>query len=95
MRYYKLITSEGDTRLTVETGEGVLSDLTSADEDLTEIDDLALPQCGLDCSLNPHCGSCLGVEFGLSRLSWRRSSDAVLEDGFDIRPWHHLAANKC
>ncbi len=42
MRYYKLITSEGDTRLTVETAEGVLSDLTSVDEDLTEIDDLAL-----------------------------------------------------
>ena len=42
MRYYKLITSDGDTRLTVETREGVLSDLTSVDEDLTEIDDLAL-----------------------------------------------------
>ena len=42
MRYYKLITSNGDTRLTVEAHEGVLSDLTSVDEDLTEIDDLAL-----------------------------------------------------
>ena len=42
MRYYKLITSEGDTRLTVESREGALSDLTSVDEDLTEIDDLAL-----------------------------------------------------
>ena len=42
MRYYKLITSDGDTRLTVEAKEGVLSDLTSVDEDLTEIDDLAL-----------------------------------------------------
>lgn len=42
MRYYKLITSEGDARLTVEAREGVLSDLTSVDEDLTEIDDLAL-----------------------------------------------------
>ena len=41
MRYYKLITSDGDTRLTVESREGALSDLSSVDEDLTDIDDLA------------------------------------------------------
>ncbi len=42
MRYYKLITAEGEPRLTVESEEGVLSDLTSLDEDLVDIEDLAL-----------------------------------------------------
>ena len=31
-------------------------------------------------------GGSLDVEFGLSRFFWRRSSGAVLEDGFNIRP---------
>ncbi|MCI0441126.1 MAG: fumarylacetoacetate hydrolase family protein, partial [Chloroflexi bacterium] len=42
MRYYKLITAEGEPRLTVEAEEGVLSDLTSLDEDLVDLEDLAL-----------------------------------------------------
>ena len=42
MRYYSLATPAGDSRLTVETAEGELVDLTSVDEDLTEIEDLAL-----------------------------------------------------
>ena len=42
MKYYRLITADGGYRLTVETQNGVLTDLTSLDEDLTELDDLAL-----------------------------------------------------
>ena len=42
MRYYRLISAEEGTRLAVETQEGVLTDLTSLDKDLTELDDLAL-----------------------------------------------------
>lgn len=42
MRYYRLITADGDTRLAVEVEEGVLADLTSLDADLTDIQDLAL-----------------------------------------------------
>jgi 2-dehydro-3-deoxy-D-arabinonate dehydratase len=42
MRYYRLIASDGGFRLTVEARDGVLSDLTSLDEDLSEIEDLAL-----------------------------------------------------
>ena len=41
MRYYKLATDDGDSRLVVEVEDGVLSDLTSIDEDVTEVDDLA------------------------------------------------------
>lgn len=42
MRYYRLISAEDGTRLVVETQEGVLTDLTSLDEDLTDLADLAL-----------------------------------------------------
>ena len=42
MRYYKLLSAEGDPRLTVEATEGELVDLTSIDEDVVEVDDLAL-----------------------------------------------------
>ena len=42
MRYYRLATADGEQMLTVETRDGVLSDLTSIDDDLTEIEDLAL-----------------------------------------------------
>ncbi len=52
MRYYKLFTPEGDTRLTVETAEGVLSDLTSLDEDLTEIENLALASASSGASID-------------------------------------------
>ena len=42
MRYYKLVANDGDSVLAVEREEGVLSDLTSLDEDLTEVEELAL-----------------------------------------------------
>ncbi|MFQ5933415.1 MAG: fumarylacetoacetate hydrolase, partial [Dehalococcoidia bacterium] len=42
MRYYKLVSTDGDSVLAVEREEGVLSDLTSLDEDLTEVEELAL-----------------------------------------------------
>ena len=42
MRFYRLISTDGDPSLAVETDEGILADLTSLDEDLTEIADLAL-----------------------------------------------------
>lgn len=41
MKYYRLISAEDGTRLAVETQEGVLTDLTSLDEDLTDLEDLA------------------------------------------------------
>ena len=42
MRYYRLSSGGGDSRLCVEVNDGVLTDLTSIDEDLIDIDDLAL-----------------------------------------------------
>ena len=41
MKYYRLISAEDGTRLAVETQEGVLTDLTSLDEDVTDLEDLA------------------------------------------------------
>ena len=37
MKYYRLISADDGTRLAVETQEGVLTDLTSLDEDLTDL----------------------------------------------------------
>lgn len=42
MRYYSLISSDGDTRLAVEQRDGSLMDVTSLEPELTELDDLAL-----------------------------------------------------
>jgi 2-dehydro-3-deoxy-D-arabinonate dehydratase len=42
MRYYALISADGDSRLTVEPKDGLLFDLTSLDPDLTDLEDLAL-----------------------------------------------------
>ena len=42
MKYYRLVASNGDSILAVETADGALSDLTSIDGELTEIEDLAL-----------------------------------------------------
>ncbi|MAF52243.1 MAG: fumarylacetoacetate hydrolase [SAR202 cluster bacterium] len=42
MRYYALISTDGDSRLTVEPQDGLLLDLTSVDPDLTDLEDLAL-----------------------------------------------------
>ena len=42
MKYFRLVASNGDSVLAVETADGVLSDLTSLDGELTEIEDLAL-----------------------------------------------------
>lgn len=42
LRYYRLITEDGDSRLAVETNEGFLSDITSVDYGVTELNDLAL-----------------------------------------------------
>lgn len=41
MRYYRLTGDDGETRLAAEVEDDVLYDLTSIDEDLTEVDDLA------------------------------------------------------
>ena len=41
MRYYRLTADDGEPRLAVEVEDDVLHDLTSIDEDLTEIDQLA------------------------------------------------------
>ena len=42
MRYYKLTRANGETRLSVEAEDGVLIDLTSIDEEVTEFEDIAL-----------------------------------------------------
>ena len=42
MRYYQLVASNGEPRLAVEPEEGVLADLTSLDDGLTGVEDLAL-----------------------------------------------------
>ena len=41
MRYYRLTDDDGEPRLAVEVEDEVLHDLTSIDEDLTEVDQLA------------------------------------------------------
>ena len=40
LRYYRLIDTAGSQRLAVETGEGELTDLTSADADMIEVEEL-------------------------------------------------------
>jgi 2-dehydro-3-deoxy-D-arabinonate dehydratase len=42
MKYYRLLSVENGPRLTVEAQEGLLTDLTSIDEDLTDVADLAM-----------------------------------------------------
>ena len=42
MRFYRLLGTDGDSRLAVETVDGVLADLTSIDEDLTDLENLAM-----------------------------------------------------
>ncbi len=42
MRYYSLISADGDTRLAVEPLDGSLMDVTSLDPELTDLEDLAL-----------------------------------------------------
>ena len=40
MRYYRLVNSTGDLCLSAETGEGLLENLTSVEDDVTDILDL-------------------------------------------------------
>ena len=60
MRYYRLTGDDGETRLAAEVEDDVLYDLTSIDEDLTEVDDLAAAglftrrQCGHDALSDHH-----------------------------------------
>ena len=42
MRYYALISNDGDNRLTAEPEDGLLLDLTSIDPDLTDLEDLPI-----------------------------------------------------
>ena len=42
MRYYTLISNDGDARLIVENHQSIAMDLTSLDPDLTELSDLLL-----------------------------------------------------
>ena len=42
MRYYTLLSNDGDTRLIVEDDRGVAMDLTSLDPDVTDLSDLLL-----------------------------------------------------
>ena len=40
MRYYRLVNSIGDVCLSAETGEGILENITSVEDDVTDILDL-------------------------------------------------------
>ena len=42
MRFYKLVGADGDSILAAEMSDGVLADLTSLDEDLADVEQLAL-----------------------------------------------------
>ena len=42
MRYYRLMTSDGESRLAAESEPGRLMDLTSVDEDLDDLEDLTM-----------------------------------------------------
>ena len=42
MRYYTLLSNDGDARLIVENDRGVAMDLTSLDPDVTDLADLLL-----------------------------------------------------
>ena len=42
MRYYSIISADGDSRLAVEPLDGTLVDVTSLQPELTELEDLAL-----------------------------------------------------
>jgi len=42
LRYYRLMSTDGGHRLAVEVQDGTLADLTSIDDDLTGVNDLAL-----------------------------------------------------
>lgn len=52
MRYFRLIDSDGEFRLAVEASQGTLSDLTSVDDELSDVRDLFHPawltQIGID-----------------------------------------------
>ncbi len=61
MKYYRLIGEEGEGRLAVEAQDGVLADLTSVDEDLSDVEELAqaasLSRLGIDEVANAVLGS--------------------------------------
>ena len=61
MRYYKLTGGAGDPRLAVETQEGVLSDLTSIDEDVTDVEDLIQASSLTDHSIDDLAGGLLDL----------------------------------
>ena len=52
MKYYRLVGGDGSLRLAVETQEGVLTDLTSLDEDLTDLEDLAMAASLADITID-------------------------------------------
>ena len=59
MKYYRLFSSTGEPILAVEADDGVLSDLTSVAEDLTDVDDLALAASLTGTSLDDVAGNIL------------------------------------
>lgn len=61
MRYYKLIGAGGDAGLAVEAEDGVLSDLTSIDEDVTDIEALIMASSLTDQSIDDLAGALLDL----------------------------------
>lgn len=78
MKYYKLIRSDGETSLAVEIQDGSLTDITSKDEDVNEIEDLilasSLTQISLDEIVLRLVGSNAPKDYDL---------DQVIEDSRD------------
>ena len=61
MRYYKLLGAGGDAGLAVEAEDGVLSDLTSIDEDVTDIEALIMASSMTDQSIDDLAGALLDL----------------------------------
>ena len=64
MKYYRLIDSAGGPRLAVEAEEGALTDLTSVDEDVTDVEDIAHAASLSGASMDEVAGSLMDAAQG-------------------------------
>jgi 2-dehydro-3-deoxy-D-arabinonate dehydratase len=90
MRYFRLISLDGSYRLAVETQSGILTDLTSLDNDLVDLKDLALAASLADMSIDQLVENVLESgehdTYGLAQVeadSMEGSGEAVLDLPFD------------
>ena len=90
MRYYRLIDAAGSQRLAIETGDGELSDLTSADEDMIDVEELvrasSLSGVDVDALAERLLDGTSPVTYDLGRLiddSRSGDGDMLLDRPFD------------